>query len=84
MFLGLLSFSLVTTLLDSMFPTSLHIFFVARLLENILRQAKRQADYLRPFGSKRFAITARCFMFTRDKSLENIPHEEVFRGMQIL
>ena len=23
-------------------------------------------------------------MFTRDKSLENIPHEEVFRGMQIL
>ena len=53
MFWGLLSFSLVTTLLDSMFPTSLHVFYVARLLENILRQAKRAE-----------LVTARCSIFS--------------------
>ena len=41
-------------------------------LENILRQAKR-AELVT-------ALRATCLLTT----FENIPHEEVFRGMQIL
>ena len=76
MFWGLFSFSIVTTSdrhSCPQTPTRVECFLVAQLLENILGRAKRQS---------RNRTCASCFLVAQ--LLENIPHEEVFRGMQIL
>ena len=71
MFGGLLSFSLVTTLLVSMFPTSLHVFYVARLLENILASLRQQAlcDYRTSYfhvSANKFSKTFRTKRYLQD------------------